>query len=99
MFCFINYERGLIPFIFNLCKKINAAKKIQLTANYQAKNSDWVWSDTNTEEVAKKIIYLLQNKEERNALAENQNTYAAKHFTSEAMYTAYNSFYRNILES
>jgi len=70
---------------------------IQFIENYEAKNDDWVWSHTDVKEVAKKIIFLLQNDEERNKLASRQNNYVNNHFTSEAMYFSYDSFYRKIL--
>ncbi|MDB5199023.1 MAG: hypothetical protein JWO92_986 [Chitinophagaceae bacterium] len=69
---------------------------IQMIENYKAKN-DWIWSDTDITEVAKKIIFLLQNPKERYKLAEIQNKYVTNHFTSEAMYTSYTSFYKRIL--
>ena len=70
---------------------------IQLIDNYKAKNEDWVWSHTDTTEVAKKIIFLLQNVEERDKLATNQNNYVNQHFTSAAMYTSYDLFYKKVL--
>jgi glycosyltransferase involved in cell wall biosynthesis len=69
---------------------------IQLTEGYKAKTEDWVWSHTDTTEVANRIIFLLQNKYERNKLAANQFDYVNKHFTSEAMYAAYNLFYNEL---
>lgn len=69
---------------------------IQLLENYKAKNDDWIWSHTDIEEVAKRIILLLQNTEERKKLASHQNEHAKKYFSSEAMYTAYNSFYKEM---
>ena len=72
---------------------------IQMVEGYEAKSEDWVWSHTDINEVAKKINLLLQNEEERKNLAEHQNKYVTEHFTSEAMYNAYNSFYKQILSS
>lgn len=70
---------------------------IQLIENYQAKAGDWVWSNPDTNEVAEKIIFLLQNADERNKLAAIQNKYVTTHFTAEAMYASYNSFYKQVL--
>jgi glycosyltransferase involved in cell wall biosynthesis len=70
---------------------------IQLIETYITKNEDWVWSHTDTKEVAKKIISLLQNGEERSKLAEKQNKYVKDHFTSGAMYLSYDAFYKQIL--
>jgi glycosyltransferase involved in cell wall biosynthesis len=69
---------------------------IQLTENYKAKADDWFWSNTDIMEVAQKIVYLLQNPDERNKLAAKQKEYVNRHFTSEAMYFSYNSFYKEI---
>jgi glycosyltransferase involved in cell wall biosynthesis len=70
---------------------------IQLIENYKAKKDDWVWSHTDLKEVAGKIIFLLQNVQERNKLAEDQHKYVNSKFTSDAMYTAYYNFYKKIL--
>lgn len=70
---------------------------IQFIENYLAKEDDWVWAHTDIMEVAKRIVYLLQNSEERNKLAVKQNEYVNKYFTSEAMYSSYNSFYKKIM--
>lgn len=69
---------------------------IQMIENYKRKTDDWVWSDRDINEVATKAISLLQNREELNKLREDQNQYVKKHFTSEAMYNAYHSFYKRI---
>lgn len=70
---------------------------IQLIENYKAKKDDWVWSHTDLKEVAGKIIFLLQNVQERNKLAEDQHKYVNSKFTSDAMYTAYYNFYKKIV--
>lgn len=70
---------------------------IQMVENYKAKNDDWVWSHTDSAEVAKKIIFLLKNPGDRDKLKEDQNIYVKKHFTAEAMYNGYNYFYQQIL--
>ena len=66
---------------------------IKLTENYQTKDTDWIWSHTDTKEVVKKIIFLLQNEEECNKLAARQYKFVTSHFISEAMYSSYKSFY------
>ncbi|MBA2249341.1 MAG: glycosyltransferase family 4 protein [Chitinophagaceae bacterium] len=70
---------------------------IQLIENYKANENDWVWSDADGKEVAKKIIFLLQNPGEREKLVASQNVYVKKHFTADAMYAAYDAFYKKIL--
>lgn len=71
---------------------------IQLTEGYQPKESDWVWSHTDIKEVAKKIIFLLQNELVRKDMATAQKKYVLEHFTSEAMYKAYTQFYKKVIE-
>jgi len=71
---------------------------IQLSDNYQAKETDWVWAGSNTSEIAAKITYLLQNREERKKIAYAQNVYATSNFTSAAMYKAYTSFYKKVMQ-
>lgn len=69
---------------------------IQLIQGYKTQETDWVWSDEKTGAVAKKIIYLLQNEDERIKLKSIQKDYVNRHFTSEAMYNSYNNFYKGI---
>jgi glycosyltransferase involved in cell wall biosynthesis len=70
---------------------------IQLSKNYQAKETDWVWAGSNASEVANKIIFLLQNMDERKKLADKQNIHAINNFTSAAMYNGYTSFYKKAM--
>lgn len=70
---------------------------IQLIEDYTATDEDWVWSHTSLDEVAKKITHLLQNENERQALAQKQYDYVASHFTSDAMYASYDRFYKKII--
>lgn len=72
---------------------------IQLRENYKMKDSDWVWSNTDLNEVAKKIITLLQNDTEKAQMAEAQNKYVITHLTSEAVYNAYDLFYKKIMKN
>jgi glycosyltransferase involved in cell wall biosynthesis len=70
---------------------------IQLSGNYKAKETDWVWAGSNATEIANKIIFLLQNTEERKKLADKQYAHAINNFTSAAMYNAYTSFYKKVM--
>lgn len=70
---------------------------IQMIENYTAKEEDWVWSHTDISEVAKKIIFLLQNTEARNLLKTKQNQYVTNNFTAAAMYSSYDLFYKKNL--
>lgn len=70
---------------------------IQLSENYKAQSEDWIWSNTDTKEVAKKIIGLLQDDDCRNKLALLQNKYALERFTSQAMFKNYLSFYQQMM--
>ncbi len=71
---------------------------IQMTEGYVAKPTDWVWSSTNEEELANRLITLLQNPDERNALALRQHAYVQTHHSTEAMATAYETLYRTLLK-
>jgi glycosyltransferase involved in cell wall biosynthesis len=70
---------------------------IQMTENYVAKPTDWVWSSTSDAAIADRLIHLLQNPEEKNALANRQNTYVQKYHSTEAMAAAYDTLYRSLL--
>ena len=70
---------------------------IQLLENYVAKNDDWVWSHTDLKEVVERIIFLLENEEERLKIAKKQYDYVVNNLTSDAMYSSYNSFYNKVL--
>ncbi len=70
---------------------------IQLTENHESTDDDWVWSHTDLNKVAEKIIFLLENETERKALAEEQFNFVNKHFTADAMYASYNAFYKRVI--
>ena len=70
---------------------------IQLTDGYVSTDEDWIWSSTNLNEVAEKIIFLLKNEDERKKLAVKQFNYANEHFTADAMYKSYNAFYKRVI--
>lgn len=70
---------------------------IQLVEGYTASDNDWVWSHTSLDEVAKRIIFLLHNENERTKLAEKQYNYVKNNFTSDAMYASYDAFYKKII--
>jgi glycosyltransferase involved in cell wall biosynthesis len=70
---------------------------IQLSGSYLPKETDWVWASNNTSEIANKIIFLLQNTNERKILADKQHAHATSNFTSAAMYNGYTSFYKKAM--
>jgi glycosyltransferase involved in cell wall biosynthesis len=70
---------------------------IQLTEGYISTEEDWVWSHSDLNKVAEKIIYLLENETERKALAEKQFEYVRAHFTADAMYASYDVFYKRVI--
>lgn len=72
---------------------------IQLTEDYISTDEDWVWSHTDLNKVAEKIIFLLENEDERKALTEKQFKYANEHFTADAMYASYNTFYKKVISN
>ncbi len=71
---------------------------IQLQKNYVAKSEDWIWSHTDLQKVSERIVYLLENDEERKKLAEKQFQYVSTTLTSDAMYESYNLFYEKLLQ-
>ncbi len=70
---------------------------IQLTDGYVSTDEDWVWSNTDLDKVAEKIIFLLEHELERKMLSEKQFNYAKEHFTADAMYASYDSFYKRVI--
>ena len=70
---------------------------IQLTEGYISTDEDWVWSHTDLNKVAEKIIFLLENELERKALADKQFKYVNEHFTADTMYASYNAFYKRVI--
>ena len=72
---------------------------IQLIENYRPKKEDWVWSATDTNAVAGKIIFFLTHQKESNDYAVGQEAYVKKQFSSATMYTAYRSFYEAVINA
>lgn len=69
---------------------------IQLDPAYTPKETDWVWSNADIHAVAKKIISLLQDTGERKQVAHMQQAHVNQYFTTEAMYTSYDAFYKTV---
>lgn len=67
---------------------------IQLLSNYRAQPEDWIWSDINLSEIAKKAIELLSHPLDRKAIAKRQEAYVRSHHTVESMVLSYNALYR-----
>lgn len=70
---------------------------IQLTEDYVSSDEDWVWAHTDLNKVAERIIFLIENEDERKALAEKQFKYVNEHFTADAMYASYDAFYKKVI--
>ncbi len=72
---------------------------IQLDKKYKPKVEDWVWSDSDLQVVAKKIVSLLLDAQERAQLVERQYDYVIHNFTSDKIYYKKNTFYKELLFS
>ena len=72
---------------------------IQLIENYQTKKEDWVWSATDINAVAGKIIFFLTHQKESYDYAVGQEAYVKKQFSSATMYKAYRSFYEAVINA
>ena len=72
---------------------------IQLDKKYKPKEEDWVWSDSDIQVVADKIVSLLLDEHERARLVERQYDFVMQNFTSDIMYSSYNKFYNELLSS
>ena len=69
---------------------------IQLMEGYRVKPTDWVWSSTRDQEVALKLVELLQQPEKRLFLAKEQRDYVQKFHSTEAMAAAYEDLYLSL---
>jgi len=72
---------------------------IQLLENYKATEKDWVWSHTDLNKVAERAVFLIDNKKERQKVIDQQYNYVVNNLTSDAMYSSYNLFYKEVRKS
>ncbi len=72
---------------------------IQMIEGYVTKEDDWFWSHVNVQEVANKIIALLEDEHLRNDIASKQYDRVNEKFNSKAMFAAYKSFYEQLVLS
>jgi glycosyltransferase involved in cell wall biosynthesis len=91
----VGYATGISMIEAAMCKV--PVVGIQLTQDYVSTDEDWVWSHTDLNKVAERIIFLLENEPERKALAEKQFKYANEHFTADAMHASYDAFYKKVI--
>lgn len=70
---------------------------VQMLSDYIATDDDWIWSSTNVDDIALKIIGYIRNSTERRQLAEKQKSFVLKNLTSEKMANRYINFYEEIL--
>lgn len=71
---------------------------IQLSMNYEVTPTDWVWSDSESTQVANQIISLLTDVEKHQRISKMQNEYVNKNFSSVAMSNSYFAFYSSIIK-
>jgi glycosyltransferase involved in cell wall biosynthesis len=70
---------------------------IQMLDNYNRKEDDWIWSSTNDDEIAEKIITMLKSKELRDKLAAKQKVYVDQNFSNDRMVNDYLEVYKRVL--
>ena len=70
---------------------------VQVLKDQKEFMENWIWSSSNSIEVANKIKSLIINRQEREALASFQRDYANKHHTMQTMVSAYDNLYQRIL--
>lgn len=66
---------------------------VQMSADYVAGGSDWIWSDSDPAKVAARAVELLRSAPDRKALANRQSVYARAHHGVESMARAYHELY------
>lgn len=70
---------------------------IQLDPSYPETDTDWIWSSTDPEHIASRLVALLIDADERQRLARRQQQHAGAHFTNAAMWRAYQDVYEVVL--
>jgi len=70
---------------------------IQMLSDYIATDDDWIWSSSNVDDIALKIVGYIRNSTERRHLAERQKSFMLENLTAEQMANRYINFYEEIL--
>lgn len=67
---------------------------VQWIPEYRAAATDWIWSSSDSSEVAKRSCELLKSSLNRLRLAKQQSNYVKLHHTTEAMASSYYALYQ-----
>jgi len=71
---------------------------VQMQSEYVARAEDWIWSSSDPEAVAERVVELLQSSEKRAALVQRQSAYLNEHHSVDAMTRSYYALYDAALE-
>ena len=71
---------------------------LQARQDYDAGAKDWIWSGREPEEVAGEALRLLASLDARSALAERQQEYVRRNLSTDTAASAYEDFYRALLD-
>lgn len=71
---------------------------IQLVKDHRPAEDDWIWSSSEPDELARKIVELLNDRAALKRLASRQRATARNRFTIEAMAQAYDELYHEALK-
>lgn len=69
---------------------------VQMLSDYIATDDDWIWSSSNVDDIALKIVGYIRNSAERRHLAERQKSFMLENLTAEQMANRYINFYEEI---
>ena len=70
---------------------------LQMDKTYSNLESDWIWSDSNTDKVAEEIIKLINNEQLRLEVSAKQYEYVKRNLQSDVMAKAYENLYNKLL--
>jgi glycosyltransferase involved in cell wall biosynthesis len=72
---------------------------IQLQEGYETKDTDWFWSGNSDQQIALKIVELLNSPDLRSEMSARQNNYVKQNHSTEVMVTSYQSIYESMLHA
>ena len=66
---------------------------LQVQSDFTPSNSDWIWSNPNTLDVATKAVELIKNKKLIKDMGSKQQQHAIKNYSVDKMFLEYDRFY------
>lgn len=70
---------------------------LQMDETYSNLESDWIWSDSDTDKVAEEIIKLIHDEKLRLEISEKQFKYVQSNLQSDVMAKSYENLYNRLL--